>query len=165
MQENFSNIYDASKYVMKILLTLCVTFLVFIVIIQLIIFFDITYSLATVSTQDDEYHFNIRTPIYMDMSYKVYCRVKLRGKTLGEELIGISADLENIKFLVIEQKDIIALVEQATPYIILFLIDKKEHIFWPSENNDGKYLLEKLNKGRETPFVLSGEVFDRLQRV
>ena len=170
MQENVSN---ASKYVIKALLGLGVVLLAFWVIVRVVIFFDITYSLTTLSTYDGEYRFNLRTPIYADMTSRVFCRIKQRGRTIGEAFIGVSGNLEGIEFILIEQEHVVALVENSTPHIVLMLFDRTDRTYWTSYNdgledkkkNTGGHLLEILNNGQEMPFILNGEVFNSHQRI
>ncbi len=129
-----------------------------------------TYSLKTLKTTGG-YVVDIRAGRRSDITQPVYCTVmKSKEVIFPLDMIGSTTHSTVLEFVLIEDEndEFVAIIEKASPYVILALYDLKEHKSWPSsdpkagwreEQAIGQKLLHRWNQNRSgKPFVLSGDV-------
>lgn len=118
------------------------------------------------------YAFEIHTESFVELAAPIYCRVKKEGTivfpflTLGHTVY----DPHSLEFMLVDHGDLVAIVEESTPHVVLAIYDFQDHISWPcaditmtrhEELAIGKKLLKRLQeKVPDVPFILSVEFED-----
>lgn len=129
-----------------------------------------SYSIKTFKINGG-YTIDIRTDSNWEISKPIYCRVTKNGElTVSEYLIGGTiGEIKDLHFEVIgNNKDVFALIEKSSPYVVLAIFNFNDKKYWPfratTQNNEdtyikGKELLRQLNSdNNEYKYVLSTDI-------
>ncbi len=127
------------------------------------------YSLATLHSTYG-YTLNIRAPVSLNVMVILYCKVIGDGETIFAGRIGYvrPEDLPKLNFLLIqggENKEVVALVDQANPQIVIAIYDFTK---CPSEQDSYKaraQLLKRLEHFMGKSFFWPGTFDDAEPRV
>ena len=135
---------------------------------------DKTYSLTTLKTTND-YIFDIRTESFWETAVRSILCVGMKDEETVFPLksIGYTTEPRELEFGLIEggeNNEVIAIVEQSAPQVVVALYDlksKKYGLYWPGWQKDReimKELLQRLNENNpDELFVLPHDAGDDVE--
>lgn len=127
---------------------------------------DRTYSFATLRSSHG-YKFNIRLPLFAEGAVRLSCKVMIDGQTVFSGRIGYirASDVRKVKFVLLEggeDLDVIAIVEQANPQIVIAIYDVKNRLSGQGNPKVAKQLLKRLEQSLGQSLFWPGE-FDEVE--
>jgi len=121
-----------------------------------------THSIATLKTKSG-YVFDIRIPGFWEVTAPLLCIITKDKETIfSQTTIGYARGraLDKYTFALIEsgeKNDLVAIIEQTNPQIVLAIYDLKNHKWWGESEAVRQELLEKLKQQTGKSFFWPGE--------